>query len=57
MHEQFMDEFQQYLTDWKESVDQQPGYSKEEKSFMLLSRETRHGLRMNCKGIYLWCKF
>ena len=47
---QFMDEFQQYLTDWEEAVDQRSGYCKEEKAFMLLSRETRLRLRMDCEG-------
>lgn len=47
-----------YLDDWEKTVNERPGYSKEEKSRMLLSPATRLGLRMTgtmqscCSHIY-----
>ena len=38
--------FLKYLDDWERSVNECPGFSKPEKSNMLLSEETMHGLKM-----------
>ena len=44
-----MDEFYQYLGKWEESVKKRKGFSKTEMGLMLLSAETRLGLKMDCK--------
>ena len=41
--------FLAYLDAWEKSVDERPGFSEEEKKRMLLSSETRLGLRMTGK--------
>ena len=41
--------FLPYLDTWEQSVEAREGFSKEEKTRMLLSRETRLGLCMNSK--------
>ena len=38
--------FLKYLDDWEKSVDERPGFTKEQKNLMLLSPATRLGLRM-----------
>ena len=40
------DEFLVYLDEWEKSVNDRPGFSKEEKNLMLLSPATRLGIRM-----------
>ncbi len=40
------DVFLKYLDDWEKSVDERPGFTKEQKNLMLLSPATRLGLRM-----------
>lgn len=44
-----MDEFYQYLEKWEESVKSRVGVSKNEMGMMVLSSETRLGLKMDCK--------
>lgn len=41
-----MDVFLKYLDDWEKSVEKREGFTKEEKNLMLLSHETRLGLRI-----------
>ena len=43
-----MDEFYQYLEKWEESVKKRTGFSKTEVGMMVLSAETRLGLKMDC---------
>ena len=40
------EEFLPYLERWEESVSKREGYSKVEEKMMLLSQETRNGLRI-----------
>lgn len=40
------DEFLVYLDEWEKSVNDRPGFSKEEKNLMLLSPATRLGIKM-----------
>ena len=47
------DEFLKHLDDWEKSVEARPEFSKEEKKRMLLSSETRLGLRMTSKVLKL----
>ena len=41
-----MDVFLKYLDDWEKSVEKREGFAKEEKNLMMLSHETRLGLRI-----------
>ena len=43
-------DFLQYLATWEENVEQRPGFKPAEKSLMLLSRETREGLRITIQS-------
>ena len=38
--------FLKYLDDWEKAVQERPGFSAEEKNTMLISHETRLGLRI-----------
>ena len=40
------DVFLKYLDDWEKAVQERPGFSAEEKNSMLISHETRLGLRI-----------
>ena len=44
------DAFLSYFSDWEAGVQSRPGFSAAQKALMLLSRETREGLRMT--GMY-----
>lgn len=44
--------FLPYLDDWERSVADREGYSRSEKGMMLLSNETRVGLKITGLGIY-----
>ena len=47
LHLQWLTEvFLPYLDEWEDSVSERPGFTKTEKGMMLLSRETRMGLRI-----------
>ena len=47
------DVFLKYLDDWETSVNERPGFTKEQKNLMLLSPATRLGLRMTGTTINL----
>jgi len=42
--------FLKYLDDWEKQVKERPGFSKEQKNLMLISQETRLGLRITGKS-------
>ena len=43
------DVFLPYLDNWEKSVDERPGFSRDEKNRMLLTPATRLGLRITSK--------
>ena len=44
------EDFLGYLEDWEKSVKGRPGeFTKTERNKMLLSAETRHGLKITCE--------
>ena len=49
------DRFLPYLDEWEQSVSERKGYTKAEQSMMLLSSETRLGLRITgtCTYVYV----
>jgi len=44
-----LDVFLKYLDDWEKSVEQRKGFNKDEKKVMVISLETRTGLRITGK--------
>ena len=46
-------DFLGYMATWESSVEERPGYTKTEKSRMLLSPATRLGIRMTCTYEYI----
>lgn len=45
-----MDDYLQYIHDWKKEVNSLPGYTKEQKAAMLLSPQTQRGIEMTIRG-------
>ena len=45
-----LDTFLKYLTDWEEYVHHLPEYTAKQKDKMLLSKQTREGLKMTGKA-------